>query len=101
MDSILINFERGNNDINAACDKIKSLFPDVTIIKNPHRDELEKIKRNEEYLDMLEQSRKDIAEGRSIAFTLEELERLTEMPIEQAKVFASKRALETGVKLWE
>lgn len=74
MNSILINFERENNDINAAYDKVKSLFPDVKIIKNPHKSELEKMRRNEEYLDMLEQSRKEIAEGKYITISKEQLE---------------------------
>ena len=100
MDSILLSFE-GDTDANAAYDKIKNLFPGVKIVKNPHRDELEKIKRNEEYLDMLARSRQEIEAGRGIAFTVEELESMTEMPIEEAKAFASARAMQKGVKLWQ
>ena len=35
----------------------------------------------------------------SIAFTIEELDMMTEMPIDEAKKFAVKRAAETGVEL--
>jgi len=100
MNSIIMNFD-DNADINDVYDKIKSLFPDVKIIKNPYRHESEKIKRNEDYLAMLEQSREEIATGRGIAFTVEELEKMTELPIEEAKAFACERASEKGIKLWQ
>ena len=61
----------------------------------------EKSKRNAKYIAELEQSRKDIAEGKGIAFEMEELENMTEMPIEEAKAFAAKRALEKGIELWQ
>jgi hypothetical protein len=101
MNSILIDFETKDNDLNAAYDKVKKLFPGAKVVKNPHRRELEKIKRNEEYLDMLEQSRKEIAEGKGIAFTLEQLDSMTQMPIEEAKEYAAQKALEKGIKLWQ
>ena len=62
---------------------------------------LRKAKRNAEYLAMLDRSRKEIAAGRGIEFTVEELENMTELPVEDAKAFAAKRALEKGVILWE
>ena len=61
----------------------------------------EKAKRNAEYLAKLDRSRKAIAEGKGITFTIEELENITEMPIEEAEAFAAARALEKGIKLWD
>ena len=62
---------------------------------------IDKSKRNAEYLAKLDQSRKEIEEGRGIEFTVEELENITEMPIEEAKTFAADRAAKKGLKLWQ
>ena len=61
----------------------------------------EKDKRNAEYLEKLDRSFQQMKEGKGIEFTIEELENMTEMPIEEAKAFAAARASEKGIKLWE
>lgn len=100
METILISFERESGDMEAACDKIRSLFPGANVSRNPRREELEKIRRNGEYLDMIEQSRKEIAEGGGVPFSVDELDLMAEMPIGKAREFAAKRALEKGAKPW-
>ncbi|MCL2159094.1 MAG: hypothetical protein FWH48_06790 [Oscillospiraceae bacterium] len=80
--------------------KIDTL-PEEIITKIAKIMQSEKAKRNEEYVSMLDRSHVEIAEGRGIAFTMEELESMTEMPIEEAKAFASERAMEKGIKLWQ
>ena len=53
--------------------------------------EIEKAKQNAEYLTKLERSRRQIKEGKTITFTIEELEAFEDMTPEEVSAFADKR----------
>ena len=74
MNTLLMNF-REDGDLNKIYADLKKLYPNVDIIKNPCKAELEKIRRNEEYLDMLDKAERELAEGKGIVITKEQLER--------------------------
>ncbi|MCL2224052.1 MAG: hypothetical protein FWB96_03680 [Defluviitaleaceae bacterium] len=53
--------------------------------------EIEKARQNAEYLEKLEQSGQQIKEGKTITFTIEELESFETMPPTEVEAFAEKR----------
>jgi hypothetical protein len=54
-------------------------------------EEVEKAKQNAKYLAKLERSSQQLKEGKTIDFTIEELESFEEMPYEEMVAFAEKR----------
>jgi hypothetical protein len=53
--------------------------------------EVEKAKQNAEYLEKLKLSSQQIKEGKTISFTMEELESFEAMPYTEVAAFAEKR----------
>jgi len=74
MNTVLMNFN-DDMDLNVIYTDLKKLYPSVDIIKNPNKSELDKLRRNAEYLEMLDKGDKDIAEGRGIIISKEQLEK--------------------------
>jgi len=56
----------------------------LVVLSEKEYNELEKARRNAEYLAMIENSAHEITEGRTVTFTTDELEEMENLPPEEA-----------------
>ena len=69
----------------------------LVILAEAEYNKLEKISRNAEYHDMLEQSRKELAEGRTVVFgSVDELIEMENMNMGQAQSYVNEKAANKG-----
>ena len=73
MNTLLMNFDE-SIDINKIYIDLKRLYPAIDIIKNPGKSDIDRLRRNAEYLEMLDKAEKDIADGKGIIISKEQLE---------------------------
>ena len=93
------------NDFKKVSDLIRS--GEKVLIARPHNEnlvvlsekeykELEKAKRNAEYFAMIDKSKQEVAEGKTVSFTMDELESMESMTAEEARAFVIKARKEQG-----
>ena len=93
----MVNKEYIKSQIDTLPDEILIGVDKYINKKIKQKEEIDKL--NAEYLHKIKLASKKIDEGISIDFTIEELNMMTEMPLDEAKKFAVKRAAENGVEL--
>ena len=87
------------NDFKKVSELVKS--GEKVLIARPHNEnlvilsekeynELDKARRNAEYLDGIDKSLQNIAEGKVVSFTMDELEAMETMTPTEAKTFVAK-----------
>ncbi|MCL2627915.1 MAG: type II toxin-antitoxin system Phd/YefM family antitoxin [Oscillospiraceae bacterium] len=62
----------------------------LVVLSEREYNELEKAKRNAEYLTMVDKSAKEITDGKIISFTIEELDAMETMTAEEALSFVAE-----------
>ena len=62
----------------------------LVVLSEKEYNELEKARRNAEYLSMIENSAQEITKGKTVSFTMEELEEMENMPPEEALAFVAQ-----------
>jgi antitoxin YefM len=99
-------------EVNELSDNFNNIFDmvvngETVIVSRPHNQNViviseheynirEKAIRNAEYLYKLDQSIQQVKEGKTISFTIEELEAFETMTPEEIRAFADNRKLEEG-----
>lgn len=87
------------NDFKRVSNLIKS--GEKVLIARPHNEnlvvlsekeynELDKARRNAEYLDMIDKSIQSITEGRTVTFTMDELEAMEDMTAEETQTLVAQ-----------
>jgi len=68
----------------------------LVVISEKEYNELEKARRNIEYLDKLDRAIQNVAEGKTVSFTMEEFESLDTMSPEEARAFVAQLRARQG-----
>ena len=98
---LAVNYSTIRNNLKDYCDRVtnenetvivtRKDEKNVVIISLEEYNSLSKAARNSAYLDKISQSLQELSEGRTISFTIEELEMMETMTKEDAKTFTQKR----------
>ena len=62
----------------------------LVILSEKEYNEMEKAMRNAAYMVMLDKSESQIAEGKTISFLMEDLEKMEDMTPQEAQIFVAK-----------
>ena len=86
------DFKRVSNLVNSG-EKVLIARPrneNIVVLSEKDYNELEKARRNTEYLAMIEKSVQEITEGKTVSFTIDELEAMENMQTDKAHAFVAQ-----------
>ena len=63
----------------------------LVVLSEKEYNELEKVRRNAEYLDKIDKSHQQLVEGKTYTFTIDELEEMESMTVAEMQTFAQER----------
>jgi len=107
---IAIEINKLGDSFKRICDMVAD--GETIIVSRPHNQNIvviseheynlrEKALKNIEYIGKIDHSMQEARDGKTISFTMDELEAFETMSIEETKAFAKKRKEEEGAKKWK
>ena len=103
---LAVNYSTIRNNLKDYCDKVTDENETVIVTRKDEKNvvilsleaynALDKARRNAEYLAMIDESRRQLAEGKTYTFTIDELLAMEDMTAAEMQTFAEKRNGQTA-----
>ena len=98
---LAVNYSTIRNNLKGYCDKVTDERETVIVTRKDEKNvvilslesynSLSKAARNATYLDKVDRSIKEFSEGKTVSFTMDELDAMENMTTEEIQAFTQKR----------